>query len=178
LRSTVVFLLSLCFYASAMVNALFAVLAASSISLDLVSLEIGVVLDIVAGSLALIYWSYHKPDYVANARPLGVSITAVESGLIGIILVVEAIILLFLPVVGILGVLVGAVGVGFFKLGKGLWDGKGWAQEIMMLLSVIGIIVSLVLLPRGEGNPILSLFQLWYLRRPHVSQFFGGEISC
>src|SRR5437762_4357438 len=160
-----------------MVNALFAVLAASSISLDLVSLEIGVVLDIVAGSLALVYWSYHKPDYVANARPLGVSITAVESGLIGIILVVEAIILLFLPVVGILGVLVGAVGVGFFELGKGLWDGKGWAQEIMMLLSVIGIIVSLVLLPRGgrESDPI-TVPALVFATAARFSVLRGGDL--
>src|SRR5205809_6451204 len=99
-----------------MVNALFAVLAASSISLDLVSLETGVVLDTVAGSLALIYWSYHKPDHVAIARPLGVSITAVESALIGITLVLEAIILRFLPVLGILRVLARAVGLRVLHL--------------------------------------------------------------
>jgi len=42
----------------------------------------------------------------------------------------------------------------------------------MLVLSAIGIIISFVLEFAGLGNPILAIYQLWYLRRPYVANYF------
>jgi hypothetical protein len=175
LRSRIVLLLSVCFYASAAVTELFAVFALSSIASDLQRVEIGVLFYVICGSAVLVYWLFDRPDYSETARPLGISLLTVENGLVGLVLVVEAFVLLFLPVLGILGVIIGAIGLGFFTLAKALWEGKEWAQQVMLVLSGLSIALSLVLLLQGLGSPILALFQFWYLRRPHVNNFFSGS---
>jgi hypothetical protein len=174
LRSSIVFLLSICLFAEAIINSLVGIVTRPSTATVLYTLEAEVVIDIIAGIGAVLYWFSSKPDYSASVRPLGVTLIAAFIVLSGVLLVGEGLVLLLLPIIGLLGVAIGALGVGFFKLGKDLWDGKEWALQVMQVLSVIGIIVSLALLPfyPNYGAPILALFQFWYLRRPHVHNYF------
>ena len=88
-------------------------------------------------------------------------------------MVLVGLLLLFLPVVGLLGLFAGGIGLGFLFLAKGLWNGKGWSLEIIFVLTAIGIIAAVVfLLLYGTGAPILAAYQLWYLGRPHIRNFF------
>jgi hypothetical protein len=174
LRSSIVFLLSICLFAEAIIDSLVGMVTHPSTATVLFSLEAEVVIDIITGVGAVLFWFSSKPDYSVNVRPLGVTLLAAFTILSGVLLIGEGILLLLLPIIGLLGVVIGAFGVGFFKLGKGLLDGKEWARQVMLILTAIGTVVSLALLPfyPNYGAPILALFQFWYLRRPHVYNYF------
>src|SRR2546428_836708 len=173
MRSTVVFLLSLSFLATACLNSFLGIVGFLKTS---ETLEIYIILDIVLGTLAFLYWLVDRPDYTGETRPVGITLLAVENLALGVIIGFEALALLLLPLIGLIGVIVGAFGLGLLWLGKGLWDGKEWALQIMFVVVVIGIIVSLISLLFGltilAGNLILAFYQLWYLQRPHVRDFF------
>ena len=171
-RPSTVLLLSLSSFGSAALNFLLTIFAVPSIPGAPNALRFNVVIDATVGSIALIYWVVEKPNYATRSRPLGVTFLAVETILVGLISISAGIFLLFLPVIGIIGLIIAGLGLAFFKLGKGLWEGKEWSREIMLVLSAIGVISSVVLEFRGAGNPILAIYQLWYLRRPHVSNYF------
>jgi len=171
-RSSTVLLLSLSAFGSAALNLLPGIFAIPSIPGAADALRFNVVIGATIGLVALVYWFVNKPDYATRSRPFGVTFLAVETILIGLVSISEGVFLLFMPVVGIIGVIIAGLGLGFFKLGKGLWDGKEWSREIMLVLSAIGIIISFVLEFAGLGNPILAIYQLWYLRRPYAANYF------
>ena len=136
------------------------------------------IIYIALGVIAFGYWFIKKPDYTARSqKPLGIALLVVQNVILGLGFVIEGLLLLFLPVPGIIGVVFAGIGIGFFKLSKGLWDAHAWALEVMLVLTVIGILVGIVVgiitSQLGFGIPILSFFQLWYLRRPNVGDFFN-----
>jgi len=171
-RSSTVLLLSLSAFGSAALNLLPGIFAIPGIPGAADALRFNVVIGATIGLVALVYGFVNKPNYATRSRPFGVTFLAVETILVGLVSISEGVFLLFMPVVGIIGVIIAGFGLGFFKLGKGLWDGKEWSREIMLILSAIGIIISFVLEFAGLGNPILVIYQLWYLRRPYVANYF------
>lgn len=137
--------------------------------------EFSIVLNLVAGFIVLGYWLIERPDYTGNERPLGVKILAIENILVGIAVGIEGLLLLLLPIIGLIGVIVVGLGVGFVWLGKGLWEGNTLALAITIWFSAIGILVGFVGFVFGLGVPILAFYQLWYLRRLNVTSFFYRE---
>lgn len=137
--------------------------------------ELSLALNVIAGFISIFYWFIDKPDYSSGRRPLGLTLLAIENVLVGLALGVEAILLLLLPVIGLVGVIVGGIGLGIIWLGKGLWEGNDVALMITIWLSAIGIVVGLFGFVFGLGVPILAFYQLWYLRRPYVTGFFYQE---
>lgn len=176
-RASTALLLSLGAFGSAVLDILLTILAPPSIPIAADAVRFSAAIDATIGVVALVYWFFDKPNYATRSRPFGVTLLAVETTLVGLLSISEGVILLFLPVIGIIGVIIVGLGLAFFKLGKGLWDGKEWSREIMLALSGIGVIISLALEFRGVGNPILAIYQLWYLRRLHVSNYFRQTLT-
>jgi hypothetical protein len=173
-RSSVVFFLSLSFFGSAMLSYLLGLVFPPATVEELNSVQVTVILDVAAGIITLSYWAIWKPDYLTADRPLGITILAIGIALGGLFLVAAGLLIFFLPVFGIIGVLAGGIGIGFLFLARGLWTGKEWSLEIMFVITAIGMIISIVfLLFYRTGTPILAAYQLWYLGRPHIRDFFG-----
>ena len=130
------------------------------------------IVEAAAGIISLAYWGIARPRESTSTRPLGIAILAAENLIGGLILVVGGILLLFLPVLGIIGAGAVAVGVGLVYLGRGLWNGREWALTVGTVVAVIAIISGFAAVAFHQGNPTLAIFQLWYLRRPYVEEFF------
>jgi hypothetical protein len=175
-RSNTVFLLAVSLFASAILASTIGLVTTPGIGLGgLGTVQFTAVFYLAAGIIVFLYWLWDRPDYSTSARPLGVILIAIEIGLTGAVLVVAAVILLLLPIIGIIGVAIGAVGAGSLLEAKGLLDGKEWAVIIILLLTVLGIISGAVVLALyGAGAPLVSVYQLWYLRRPQARRFFTG----
>ena len=137
------------------------------------------IIDLAIGAIALIYWLVNKPDYALSQKPLGVIFLAAQNALLGVAFVLEGVFLLFVPVLGIIGVGIAGCGLGLCWLSKGLFEGEDWALTVMIVITIIGILAGvaawLIISPLALGIPVLSLFQLWYLLRPNVSRFFQQE---
>lgn len=77
----------------------------------------------------------------------------------------------------IIGVVVVVIGLLYFGLAWGLWNGKGWAWTVSLILAALGIIVSLISLVRGGFGTLIVLILdaiiIYYLFTPHVRTFFG-----
>lgn len=141
------------------------------------------VIYIALGVIAFAYWLVNKPDYTTlSRRPLGIELMVLENAVLGLGFFIEGLVLLFLPILGIVGVAFSGLGVGFIMLAKGLLDGKLWALQVMLALTLIGMVVGVVLgiivSQQSFGIPLLSLFQLWYLRRQNVLSYFEIESSA
>ncbi|MFL6372662.1 MAG: hypothetical protein ACJ70P_05965 [Nitrososphaera sp.] len=110
-----------------------------------------------------------------NQRPLGVIIIAALAVIGGIIFLATG---LFLLIIGI-GFIFLALGIAYMVMAYGLWNGRGWAWTITLILSVIGIIVALVSIGAGNFgageviNIIINGIVIYYLYRPNVKTFFG-----
>lgn len=84
-----------------------------------------------------------------------------------------------------IGIAVGGVVVIFGLLGLlvgwGLWTGRRWARILAIILSGLGALASLAALVLGSIPSVVGLvidgFILWYLFRPKVKLFFGGNAS-
>jgi hypothetical protein len=130
------------------------------------------IVEAAAGIISLAYWGIARPREPTSTRPLGITILAAENLIGGLILGLGGILLLFLPVLGIIGAGALAVGVGLVYLGRGLWNGREWALTVGTVVTVIAIISGFAAVAFRQGNPTLAIFQLWYLRRPYVEEFF------
>jgi len=108
-----------------------------------------------------------------NHRPLGVIIIAALAVIGGIIFLATGLALL---IIGI-GFILLALGIAYIVMAYGLWNGRGWAWTITLILSVIGIIVALVSIAAGNvaaiANIIIHGIVIYYLYRPNVKTFFG-----
>ena len=138
-------------------------------------------------------------------RPTGVTIIAVLMVIAGVVMIIAGIsamaIAPFLPTVvqsqdlpvGLSEAMLGgiAVGSGAFMLALGiaglviaygLFKGKGWAWTAAVVLSIIGIVMSVVAIVTGNLGSIVSLIIngviLYYLYRPHVKAYFGKAVSA
>ena len=178
LRSNTVFVLSLCLFGEVIQYSALTMLNPPTIPGTTETIRGLLVVYIALGVIAFGYRFVNQPDYTAlSQKPLGIALMMVQNAILGVGFVIEGLILLFLPVPGITGIVLAAIGIGFFKLAKGLSDGHAWALEVMLVLTVIGIlggvVVGIIVSQLGFGIPILSLFQLWYLRRSNVADFFN-----
>jgi uncharacterized membrane protein HdeD (DUF308 family) len=106
-------------------------------------------------------------------RPLGVTIVAILTAIGGLIFLGSG---LFLLIVGI-GVILLALGIAYLVMAYGLWNGRGWAWTITLILSVIGIVVAIASIVAGNVSAIISIIihavVIYYLYRPTVKAFFG-----
>ena len=106
-------------------------------------------------------------------RPLGVTIVAVLTAIGGLIFLGSGLVLL---IVGI-GVILLALGIAYLVMAYGLWNGRGWAWTITLILSVIGIVVAIASIVAGNVSAIISIIihavVIYYLYRPNVKAFFG-----
>lgn len=128
-----------------------------------------------------------------TTRPFGITLLSVLHALQAILFFVGGIALMALGAFmrrGFFGVhrllggaasLVGAVvviiGLLYFGLAWGLWNGKGWAWTVSLILAGLGIIISLIsLLGGGFGSLIVLILDaiiIYYLLTLHVRTFFG-----
>jgi len=77
---------------------------------------------------------------------------------------------------GIFLIIFGILAVIEFVIAGALFSGKSWGRMIVIVLSVIGLVISLVSImgnPFSMLNIILDAFVLWYMWRPHVIAYFG-----
>ncbi|HKG72393.1 MAG TPA: hypothetical protein VKA87_10860 [Nitrososphaeraceae archaeon] len=106
-------------------------------------------------------------------RPLGVTIVAILTAIGGLIFLGSGLVLL---IVGI-GVILLALGIAYLVMAYGLWNGRGWAWTITLILSVIGIVVAIASIVTGNLSAIISIIihavVIYYLYRPNVKAFFG-----
>jgi uncharacterized membrane protein HdeD (DUF308 family) len=106
-------------------------------------------------------------------RPLGVTIIAILTAIGGIIFLLSGIVSL---IIGI-GFLLLALGIAYLVMAYGLWNGRGWAWTITLILTVIGIIVGIGSLVTGNGGAVIGIIiqaiVIYYLYRPNVKAYFG-----
>lgn len=139
------------------------------------------------------------------ARPTGVTIIAVLMAIAGIVMIIAGTSAVavgpFLPTAfpsqnlptGLSAAMLGglAVGSGAFMLvlgvaglviSYGLFKGRGWAWTAAVVLSIIGVVMSVVAIVTGNFGSIVSLIIngiiLYYLYRPHVKAYFGRAVSA
>ncbi len=135
-------------------------------------------------------------------RPVGISIISVLAALVGVLCFVGAVLFAALSTAGGLlqdlietygggimpfdiGSLLSAallafagvaaiVGILYLVAAYGLWNGKGWARMLAIILLILDIIGSLLTLPAGIIGLIISGVLLWYFFTPSVKAFFGA----
>jgi hypothetical protein len=87
----------------------------------------------------------------------------------------------FVPELSILllasgGVLV-AIGIAYLAVSYGLIKGRGWAWSVTVILSYIGIIMSIIAIVGGNfasiAQLIISIVIIYFLYRPQAKAFFG-----
>jgi hypothetical protein len=74
-----------------------------------------------------------------------------------------------------------ALGIASLVIAYGLFKGRGWAWTAAVVLSIIGIVMSVVSIVTGNFGSIVSLIIdgiiIYYLYRPHVKAYFGKSIA-
>ena len=116
-----------------------------------------------------------------QSRPLGVSIIAALQILGGIIYIAAAFLFGSIGLMGgggmdaMGGSFVTAIFVGIaipcFIMSWGLLKGKSWAWTITLILTIIGLVMSIISL--NIIGVIIDVIILYYLFRPHVKAYFG-----
>jgi len=75
------------------------------------------------------------------------------------------------------GIVFLVLGILYLVTGIGLFGGKSWAWTLGILVSVIGLVLSIVQIAIGSYGSVLGLvidvLIIYYLTRPHVKSFFG-----
>jgi uncharacterized membrane protein HdeD (DUF308 family) len=106
-------------------------------------------------------------------RPLGVTIVAILTAIGGLIFFGSGLTLLIIG----FGFLLLVLGIAYLVMAYGLWNGRGWAWTITLILSVIGIIVAIGTIVAGNVSAVISIIihgvVIYYLYRPNVKAFFG-----
>ena len=172
-RSNTVLLLAISLLATAGQDALFIAIGFPNPGV----LDYSIALYSILGLLASAYWAVAKPDYSPSSRPLGITLLAIQTGIVGLVLLFEGLVLLLLPVIGLAGVVIGGLGICFLWIAKKQLEGMEIGRTIALLQSLLGIIASPIAILYGLSAPVLALFQFWYLRRPYVKDFFYGELQ-
>jgi uncharacterized membrane protein HdeD (DUF308 family) len=106
-------------------------------------------------------------------RPLGVTIVAVLTAIGGLIFLGSG---LGLLIIGF-GFILLVLGIAYLVMAYGLWNGRGWAWTITLILSVIGIVVAIATIVAGNVSTVINIIihgvVIYYLYRPNVKAFFG-----
>jgi uncharacterized membrane protein (DUF2068 family) len=110
-------------------------------------------------------------------RPIGVTIIALLAILGGIAFLASGLVTLLIPLIGIfIGSGLFILGLAYFLMAYGLWNGKSWAWTLTLILSGIGIIVGIGSIVVGNLGSIfhiiINVIIIYYLYRPNVKAFF------
>ncbi len=105
-------------------------------------------------------------------RPLGVTLISILAVIGGIAFLGIGTILI---VIGIgLGFVI--LGIAYFVMAYGLWNGRSWAWTITLIISGIGVIVGIGSIIIGNFGSIISIIInaviIYYLYRPDVKAYF------
>lgn len=80
------------------------------------------------------------------------------------------------------GAIMLALGIASLIIAYGLFKGRSWAWTSAEVLSIIGIVMSVVSIVTGNFGSIVSLIIngviIYYLYRPHVKAYFGKAVSA
>lgn len=112
-------------------------------------------------------------------RPLGVTIIAILTVIGGIgFLASGATALALIPLFGIIiGSILVVIGLAYFLMAYGLWNGLRWAWTTTLILSGIGIILGIGSIVSGNigalFHTIVNAIVIYYLYRPKVKEYFG-----
>lgn len=139
------------------------------------------------------------------SRPVGVTIIGVLMAIAGIVMIIAGISAMALaPLIpmatesqdlamGISSTMLGgiaiasgaimlALGIASLVIAYGLFKGRPWAWTAAVVLSIIGIVMSVVSIVTGNFGSIVSLIIngviIYYLYRPHVKAYFGKAVSA
>jgi uncharacterized membrane protein HdeD (DUF308 family) len=108
-------------------------------------------------------------------RPLGVTLVAILTAIGGLIFLGSGL-GLGLLIIGF-GFLLLVLGIAFLVMAYGLWNGRGWAWTITLILSMIGIIVAIATIVAGNVSAVINIIihavVIYYLYRPNVKAYFG-----
>ena len=120
----------------------------------------------------------HRIVRLYKQRPLGVTIIALLAILGGIAFLVGGLTLILIPLVGIfIGSGLFILGLAYFLVAYGLWNGRSWAWTLTLILSGIGIIVGIGSIIVGNIgsviHTIINAIIIYYLYRPTVKSFFN-----
>ena len=128
---------------------------------------------------------------IRPSRPTGIAILAILELLGGILILLVGIALAAVGgsvlsslgygslggLAAVAGGVVAIFGIIGLLVGWGLWTGKGWAWWLAVILSILGVLVSIGSIAVGAFTSVVGLIIdaviLWYLFRPHVKAFFG-----
>ena len=132
-------------------------------------------------SYLVISWGRYNPQQIPKLykqRPLGVTIIALLAILGGIAFLVSAFVSLLVPLLGIfIGGGLFILGLAYFLMAYGLWNGKSWAWTLTLVLSGVGIIVGIGSIVVGNFgsivHTIINAIIIYYLYRPNVKAFFN-----
>ncbi|HEX7031671.1 MAG TPA: hypothetical protein VF172_01600 [Nitrososphaera sp.] len=139
------------------------------------------------------------------ARPVGVTIIGILMAIAGVVMIIAGISAIALaPIIpmateseelamGISSTMFGGIaiasgaillslGIVSLVVAYGLFKGLSWAWTAAVVLSIIGIVMSVVSIVTGNFGSIVSLIIngviLYYLYRPHVKAYFGKAVSA
>jgi len=130
-----------------------------------------------------------------RVRPTGVTILAILGFIVAALLIFAGIALVALgPLIlsmvresmspHFLALVAGGLGVFLLVLGGielviswGLWTGQSWAWWLEVIFSALGLLSSLVDLPRGVIGLLINALILYYFFKPHVKEYFGVKVS-
>jgi len=135
------------------------------------------------------------PPPPPRVRPTGVTILAILGFIVAALFIFAGIALVALgPLIlsimresmshPFLALIAGGLGVFLLVLGGielviswGLWIGQGWAWWLEVIFSALGLLSSLVDLPRGVIGLLVNALILYYFFKPHVKEYFGVKVS-
>src|SRR6476659_2565550 len=110
-----------------------------------------------------------------NNRPLGVTIIAILAILGGIGSLVGGIALV--GVIPFLGASLIIIGLAYFVVAYGLWQGLKWAWIITLIVTVIAFISGLGSIIVGNVGAVIPVIIngiiIYYLFQPNVKAYFG-----
>ena len=110
-----------------------------------------------------------------NNRPLGVTIIAILAILGGIGSLVGGIALV--GVIPFLGAALIIIGLAYFVVAYGLWQGLKWAWIITLIVTVIAFISGLGSIIVGNVGAVIPIIInaiiIYYLFKPNVKAYFG-----
>ena len=110
-----------------------------------------------------------------NNRPLGVTIIAILAILGGIGSLVGGIALV--AIIPLLGAALIIIGLAYFVVAYGLWQGLKWAWIITLIVTVIAFISGLGSIIVGNVGAVIPIIInaiiIYYLFKPNVKAYFG-----
>ena len=86
---------------------------------------------------------------------------------------VSALLIFGVVVVRIIGGIMSVFGVLGFVIAFGYWNGRGWAWTLGMVITAMGLILSLLTIPQSIISLIMNGLIIYYLTRPYVKRWFG-----